>query len=295
MCIMSQDSINHHYVPQGLLKNWYIKDFKGKNQGFRKYQRKYNGEVSLIPTLRSTKSSCSKEHLNTTYQNVFSVTKEVIEDSNSIEDELARLDSDALVEIQKILESPNERILNLQVEEKNILAKFILSLHFRHPETLEFSKQMVEKNAKDSLDFMLENLEKYDIGHHLDIFKKNVNLSTMMDTLNNPENHQHIVNMNWIVSVFEDDFLLTGEKPLVINFNKNEIRPDLGFALSLSPTVLLIGIHPKLFENNFKGFQDFISKFVPSYNGIVCEQSRYAISSHELDEELVDIYLSALK
>lgn len=46
MCIMSQDSINHHYVPQGLLKNWYIKDFKGKNQGFRKYQRKYNGEVS---------------------------------------------------------------------------------------------------------------------------------------------------------------------------------------------------------------------------------------------------------
>ena len=292
---MSQKSINHHFVPQGLLAKWYIKNSNHQNKGFWKYQRKYNGEVSLIPRPSSTQSSCSGNHLNTTYKHLFSVTQELVEDTNSIEDELARLDSDALVEIQKILESPNERILNLQVEEKNILAKFILSLHFRHPETLEFSKQMVEKNAKDSLDFMLENLEKYDIGHHLDIFKKNVNLSTMMDTLNNPENHQHIVNMNWIVSVFEDDFLLTGEKPLVINFNKNEIRPDLGFALSLSPTVLLIGIHPKLFKNNFKGFQDFISKFVPSYNGIVCEQSRYAISSHELDEELVDIYLSALK
>lgn len=292
---MSQKSKNHHFVPQGLLAKWYIKNSNYQNKGFWKYQRKYNGEVSLIPKPSSTQSSCSVNHLNTTYQHLFSVTQELVEDTNSIEDELARLDSDALVEIQKILESPNERILNLQVEEKNILAKFILSLHFRHPETLEFSKQMVEKNAKDSLEFMLENLEKYDIGHHLDFFKKNANLSTMMDTLNNPENHQHIVNMNWIVSVFEDDFLLTGEKPLVINFNKNEIRPDLGFALSLSPTVLLIGIHPKLFENNFKGFQNFISKFVPSYNGIVCEQSRYAISSHELDEKLVDIYLSALK
>lgn len=292
---MSQNSINHHYVPQGLLKNWYIKNSNHKNQGFWKYQRNYNGRVDLNPNPRPTKSSCSENNLNTTYRNIFSITQEVSEDSNLIEDELARLDSDALVEVNKILESPNERILNIQIKEKNILAKFILSLHFRHPETLEFSKNMVEKNATDSLEFIFHNLDKYNISHHLDLFKKNANLSTMMRTLNNPENYQHMVNMDWIVSVFENDFFLTGEKPLVINFNKNEIRPDLGFALSLSPTVLLIGIHPKLFENNIKGFQDYISKFVLSYNGIVCEQSRYAISSHELKEELADIYLSALK
>lgn len=292
---MSQKSINHHYVPQGLLKNWYIKNSNHKNQGFWKYQRKYNGEVSLFPNPCSSKSSCSEEHLNTTYKNIFSITQEVLEDSNSIEDELAKLDSDALVEIKKILESPNERILNLQVEEKNILAKFILSLHFRHPETLEFSKQMVEKNAEDSLEFILKNLEKYDIGHHLDLFKKNANLSTMMDTLNNPENHQHIVNMNWLVTVFNTDFFLSGEKPLVLDFSKNEIRPNLGFALSLSPTVLLIGIHSELFKDDANSFQDFINKFVLDYNGIVCEQSRYVISSHELNEDLKDIYLSALK
>ncbi|MNC69252.1 hypothetical protein D3C75_1199220 [compost metagenome] len=101
--------------------------------------------------------------------------------------------------------------------------------------------------------------------------------------------------MELVPVVFEDDFLFSGEKPLVLNFCKDEIYPSLGFALSLSPTVLLIGIHPKLFKNNHKDFLDFISKFVVSYNGIVCEQSRYAISSYELDEESKDIYLSALK
>ncbi|MCO8056084.1 DUF4238 domain-containing protein [Acinetobacter towneri] len=292
---MSQKSINHHYVPQGLLKNWYIKNSNHKNQGFWKYQRKYNGEVSLIPKPSSTQSSCSVNHLNTTYRNIFSITQEVIEDSNLIEDKLAKLDSDALVEINKILESPNERILNLQVEEKNILAKFILSLHFRHPETLELSKKMVEKNAADSLEFILQNLEKYNISHHLDLFKKNANLSTMMAKLNDPENYNHIVNMNWLVTVFDTDFFLSGEKPLVLNFSKNEIRPNFGFALSLSPTVLLIGIHPKLFKDDANSFQDFISKFVLDYNGIVCQQSRYAISSKKLDEDIADIYLRALK
>lgn len=117
----------------------------------------------------------------------------------------------------------------------------------------------------------------------------------MMMTLNVPENYSNLVSMSWMTVVFNHDFLLSGEMPLVIDFSKNGIRPNLGFALSLSPTVLLIGLHRKLFENDFNGLVSFINKFVLDYNGIVCQQSRYAISSHKLSDDLVDIYLSALK
>lgn len=305
---MSQNSINHHYVPQGLLKKWYIKNSSEKNKGFWKYQRNRSGEVILIPTPSSTKSSCSKKDLNTTYQNVFSVTQEVIVDSNSIENELAKLDSDALDEINKILASKNnisEEKSNFLVEEltrdklnteaKVLLAKFILSLHFRHPETLELVKKIVEDKGESYYTFLTQILKEYNIQDHLKFLSKNMNLHSMMRILNAPENYSHLVKMSWMIVVFNNDFLFSGEKPLVINFSKNETKPNEGFALSLSPTVLLIGIDPKFFENNFKGFQDFINAFVVSYNLIVCEQSRYAISSYELDEELKDIYLSALK
>ncbi|ENX02595.1 hypothetical protein F900_01041 [Acinetobacter modestus] len=309
---MSQKSSNHHYVPRGLLKNWYIKNSDHKNQGFWKYQRR-NGEVSLFPNPSSTKSSCSEKHLNTTYQNIFSIAQEVIEDSDSIEDELAKLDTSALEIINEKLVSKEyiessensdqssirfgilEIDSELTEQEKKILAKFILSLHFRHPETLELAKEMLEKEAQPTLDFLQKKLEKYGIGDHLDFYKKNTNLFTMLKTLNSPENFQHIYNMDWRIAVFNNDFLISGEKPLVINFLKNEIKPDLGFTLSLSPNVLLIGNHSLLLKDDLESLQKFINDFILDYNSIVCEQSRYAISSHELNKDLADIYLSALK
>lgn len=296
MCIMSQDSINHHYVPQGLLKNWYVKDSKGKNQGFRKYQRKYNGEVSLFPNPCSSQSSCSEEHLNTLYKNVFSITDEVIEDTNTIEHSFHDLDTDGLVLINSVLEAPREKIFALNKEEKELLSKFVLSLHLRHPETIQHAQEQLEQKANSSLKFISEKLVEYDLGNRLDYFKKNINLTTMRRTLDEPESYKLFCDMDLVAVVFEDDFFFSGEKPLVLNFCKNEVIPSLGYAISLSPRVLLLGYHPKFLKEDFAKYQDFLNKFIVSYNGIVCEQSKYIIFSGEVSEELRKIYIEdALK
>lgn len=291
---MSQKSINHHYVPQGLLKKWYAKNSDKKNQGFRKYQRKYNGEVSLIPDPCSSKSSCSENHLNTLYKNVFSIKEEVVEDTNTIEHSFHDLDTDALVLINTIIESPKEKINTLNSDEKSLLSKFILSLHLRHPETIQHAKNLIEQKADTHFKYIAGELEKYEIKNHLDYFKKNINLTAMRSILEDSESYRLFFDMDLVVIVSEDNFFFTGEKPLVLNFCKNEVIPSLGYALSLSPKLLLIGCHREFLKGEKIKFQDFMGKFPVKYNRIVCEQSRYIISTDVLSEELQEMYLDGL-
>lgn len=291
---MSQKSINHHYVPQGLLKKWYAKNSDKKNQGFRKYQRKYNGEVSLIPDPCSSKSSCSENHLNTLYKNVFSITEELVEDTNTIEHSFHDLDTNALVLINSIIESPVDKIDTLNSDEKSLLSKFILSLHFRHPETIQYAKNLLEQKADIYFNYISGELAKYEIENNLDYFKKNINLTSMRSILEDSESHRVFFDMDIQVVVSENDFFFSGEKPLVLNFCKDEVIPSLGYALALSPKVLLIGCHREFLKGEKIKFQDFINKFIVHYNRIICEQSRYVISTDIISEELQKMYLDGL-
>lgn len=291
--VVSEAKINHHFIPQGLLRNWYCKDLsKGKNKGFRLYKRNFHGEIQLLPNLMSSKSSCSEKHLNTTYCKLFSESNEFVEDTDSIEDELGKLDNDGIEIINKILASNKQEVLeDLSENDRNILSKFIVSLHLRSPETIKYAKALIAKNAKDEINYINMFAKSLKLDEHSELFQKTISMKTMMDTLNMPSSYQHVKNMNWLLIENEESNFFSGERPLIVNFSKDERELNLGFALSLSPAILMIGIHKKILDGNFEKQIEFIQNFTPYYNDLVCKQSKYIITSKELPEDIFKIYV----
>jgi len=285
---MAESKKNHHFVPQGLLRNWYT-EHDGENQGFRKYQRNYSGEIVLNKNIISTKSTCSQENLNTTYTKLFLLDQEYELDTNLIEDKLAEIDTKGVETIQKILSIKSFN--NLNSSDKESLSKFILSLHLRHPKTIESVMDDVSERGAQIFDIIKKNIEKQENFSHIDLMQRNNALISMIDILRNKENYEHILEMEWFLINSEGIEFFTGEKPLIVNFSENERIFSFGFALALSPTVLMIGADRRIFGEGGVKKQQLFEFIAPHYNLLVGMQSKYVITTKALPEELFDIFI----
>lgn len=286
---MTESKKNHHFVPQGLLRNWYSTHEGVKNKGFRKYQRIHSGEIVLNRNIISTKSTCSQENLNTTYTNLFLLDQEYELDTDSIENELAEIDSKGIETIHKILLSNSFNNLN-NADNEN-LSKFILSLHLRHPEMIQSVIEDVTEKGAHILKIIKKNIEKQEYLNHIDLMQRNNALNSITNILEVKENYEHIMQMNWFLISAEGIEFFSGEKPLIVNFSENERIFSFGFALALSPTTLMIGVDSRIFLEGEVKMEDLFQFIAPHYNLLVCKQSKYIITTKELPEELFEIFV----
>lgn len=278
---MSQARINHHYVPAGLLKKWYGDHIEGRNDGYRKYERNHEGEIKLNPHNISANSNCFEKDLNTTYFNLFSHNQELIKDTNSFEKELGDLDTKGLEIINKILkandnfkEGDKDIFQQLDTEQKKLLCKFLLSLHVRHPKTLEHVRGVVKKHASSAIELIKSYADQINLSEHAEFYHKTSNLIAMREILNKESSINAIFSMNWYLIEAQTVEFFTGERPFITNFKENDFEIQVGFAVSLSPKVLMIGMHKKLLEGDLIKQINYIQEFVPFYNILVCKQSK---------------------
>ena len=124
--------VNQHYLPRFYLKNWQIAP---ENARVYSYMIAYG---KVVYKQRSPNHICSIDHLYTLFPDTAFVNKEFYD----IEIFLSNIENQASHVIREILEYGVD---SLSIESKNTFAKFMVSLHYRHPKFIEpLCKEVVE-------------------------------------------------------------------------------------------------------------------------------------------------------
>lgn len=279
---MPKNTNNHHFVPRGLLKKWYSHN-PDENKGFKKYVRNNENKFVLHNKIGSVNSTGSEFHLNTTYKGLLRADEESIEDKDTIENELEKLDDKAIKVINLL--NKTEDLAKLSESYRMILSKFIMSLFMRHPQTIHEAKNMILNEGVSKINIIENAATNFNRPEQKDELLKTINLTSMLDTLNEKETYFKIFNMRWhLVKAIDIEFF-SGHKPLVINFGKSNKKFEKAFGLSLSPKLLLVGMEKRLFNGNKYKQNKKRDEFSKKYNYYVIKQSDYFIASKELTDE----------
>ncbi|PAL13599.1 hypothetical protein B8W92_10375 [Moraxella osloensis] len=291
----NQNKLKHHFVPQGLLRNWYSRDEKGMN-GLKKISRKPNNTINFNPPHVSAKSCCSEEHLYTLNENLSSII--TTQNTNILEDYFGDIDNNGLKSIRKIID--DENLDELDEQQYHALYKFLAAFHFRSPEKINF----VTDELKDRISgykiisHLQSSFEAANIGENYQKLIDNAILTSMQSVLESNSYLDFFRNLEYIVFSTQKDTFFSGENPFIVNFKPNENVVNTGFILALSPTKLLFGVNKNYFVRlNKRGlFIDWLCSKIALHNQWVCEQSKYIISSKPIentkDKEMIEKYLA---
>ena len=279
---MTESKKNHHFVPRALLKNWYSHN-PDENNGFKKYVRNNENKFVLHKKIGSVNSTGSEIHLNTTHKGLLRADDESIEDTNTIENELEKLDDKAIKIINLLKETEN--LDRLSGNNRELLSKFIISLFMRHPQTINIAKNMVLNKGASEINIIENATKNINRPEQKDELLKTINLTSMLYILNKKETYSKVLNMKWELVQAKDIEFFSGHKPLVINFGVSNKKFEKAFGLSLSPKLLLVGMEKNLFDGSKYKRDKKRDEFSKKYNYFVSKQSDYVVVSKELTDE----------
>lgn len=199
------NAINQHYVPQFLLKNFQIKEKKGKESAIFIFDKVANKEYQ-----GPIKSTGAERYFY-----------EVKEQSYTIEDKLGEYESITGEIIRKILE--HKGLKRLTRKEKIIISKFLALQILRVPAMRKsfsgFTEAMEEKfNYFESLGVPKPTQNEEKIAH-CDFTLSSVNTF-----------FPFIYNKDWLLCESVSEEYIIGDNPVVLNNTFNRERGNLGLA-----------------------------------------------------------------
>lgn len=235
----------HHYVPAFYLNNW---GDDSDNQKNKKVFCWGNQNGKIIHSSKSTSSICSERDL-------YAKEADKPKDMQAIELEYFKKLDDKFSKILPKLTS--EGSIQIDNDQRLEITKFIISLRLRHPQNIQYSKNITEKffsemlrehepqYKQDKLDEWPDSLENL-MEIKLPNLKNNMAIESLprcIEGENDDKIHQTIFNMHWVViDITRSKWtLLTSDKPVIFTdkLDSNECL----ICLPLSPYKALIAAH----------------------------------------------------
>jgi hypothetical protein len=233
---MSNNPINHHYVPVFYLQRW----ASGKDKRLWYYQKNVKGNI--VERRIGPKSTGYEPSLNTLKAKEFSGIN-----SNQkyfIEHKLAALDSDA----SRILDKMTSKgIPSLSVREKTTWLNFVFLLIERNPQRINTIEKEGENILKDVIDDSMKKWGNHDQWNHTYEILKSSEFTynhariRLNDFLKDSASLSEQFIQNWLIVQTQTPFeFFTTNFPVIVEVSKNSSDEISFIEMPLSPQELWI-------------------------------------------------------
>lgn len=187
--------MDHHYVPQFLLRGWAESSNDGRVEVFRL-------DLNHVPSSRKSPKSTGYE------PDLYALSRDVVAgmDKQAIEKQFLRhVDNQGALVLQKLLDSG---LHSLTSDDRICWARFLMSLRIRQPEIVRMLRDEAAHHLRDALSKQPEQYEELvelkDPPTLIDWTEKhypglieNVGLSFFHELVDNPTVGQKILQMRW--------------------------------------------------------------------------------------------------
>lgn len=225
--------MDHHYVPQFLLREWARNAPDGKLEVFRL-------DLKHVPSSRKTPKFTGYE------PDLYALTRDVVAgmDRHAVEKQFLRhVDNLGALALQKLLSSG---LHSLTLDDRICWARFLMSLRVRQPEIVDMLRSQAERYLRNAFaeqpdqyeelvgieepPTLVEWTEKFYPG-----LIENIGLSFFHELVDNPVVGEKLLRMKWWLWDFSTapNELLLADHPCIFTSGIDE--PNLVVALPISP------------------------------------------------------------